>query len=105
MIARKWRVHDILNNRDSSSVEPSLAHQHERQDRDSELAGDFDAWLQDPFDLQSAVQVIDNNNSSLGEGFNLEQELFHLQDFLSVGDDAYSSSSFLNTDWEHELGL
>ncbi|KAL3264982.1 hypothetical protein ABHI18_000259 [Aspergillus niger] len=105
MIARKWRVHDILNNQGSSSVEPSLAHQDERQDRDSELAGDFVAWLQDPFDLPSAVQVIDNNNSSLGEGFNLEQELFHLQDFLSVGDDAYSSSSFLNTDWEHELGL
>ncbi|RDH27426.1 fungal-specific transcription factor domain-domain-containing protein [Aspergillus welwitschiae] len=105
MIARKWRVHDILNNQDSSSVEPSLAHQDEHQGRDSELAGDFDSWLQGPFDLPSAIQVIDNNNSSLGEGFNLEQELFHLQDFLSVGDDAYSSSSFLNTDWEHELGL
>ncbi|GLB01636.1 hypothetical protein AtubIFM57258_000045 [Aspergillus tubingensis] len=105
LVSRKWRVHDILKNRDQSPVESSLVYQDERQNHDSEIAGGFDAWLQDPLDLPLAFQAAEDNSSLLGGSLQLDQELFNTHDSLSAGDDAFLSGPFPDTNWEHEFDL
>ncbi|PYH34892.1 uncharacterized protein BO87DRAFT_358019 [Aspergillus neoniger CBS 115656] len=105
LVSRKWRVHDIPKNRDQSPVESSLVYQDERQNHDSEIAGGFDAWLQDPLDLPLAFQAAEDNSSLLGGSLQLDQELFNTHDFLSAGDDAFLSGPFPDTNWEHGFDL
>lgn len=94
-----------MKNRGQSPVDSSLVYQDERQNQGSEIAGSFDAWLQDPLDLPLAVQAAEDSSPLLGGSLHMDQELFNPHNFLSAGDDAFLSGPLPDTDWEHGFDL